>query len=558
MGSQPASAATTADNQIIAAMRLVLAASALAIIIIDPLEPSQLSPLTYATLALYTCYSAALYLLSRHGALAAPIARWGHWLDVAWYITLIALSQGTSSIFFFLLFFAVLAAAFRHGFAAGLQVTIASAMLFMILGLATAPVEQEFELRRLLLRPTYLLVLGYMVSHWGGFEIALKRRLALLKELTTLSNPRFGVDRTTATILERLRTFYQANTCLSITIDPGTGEYRMRRTSPDNPEAAAHVELIPGELARQLLTPPAELALVYRRSPHSGLPWGSSYYGYDVSKGERTAIGQAVCEQLAATLDADSFASIPLYYSRKPFGRLYITASRWHAFHDSDADFLFQVNEHVTPLLDSIRLVDRLASDAADEERQRIARDLHDSIIQPYIGLQIGLAAVRQKLGAGADVSGDIERLYALTADGIADLRGYVHGLKSTGEGEGNLLPSLRRFAGRFAAATSIAVQIEAQDDVRVNDRLAGEVFQMVAEGLSNVRRHTQATRATVDLARRDDHLVVQIEDEGTAGSPPASFIPRSIAERAAALGGRASVERQGAGGTRVVIEIPL
>ena len=101
-------------------------------------------------------------------------------------------------------------------------------------------------------------------------------------------------------------------------------------------------------------------------------------------------------------------------------------------------------------------------------------------------------------------------------------------------------------------------MQVEAQHNIRINDRLAAEVFQMAAEGLSNVRRHTQAARVTVDLAQRDGHLVVRISDEGTPGSPPARFTPRSIAERAAALGGRASVERQGADGTRVVIEIPL
>ena len=68
--------------------------------------------------------------------------------------------------------------------------------------------------------------------------------------------------------------------------------------------------------------------------------------------------------------------------------------------------------EHVTPVLENIRLVDRLASEAAEYERQRIARDIHDGMIQPYIGLQLGLAAIRQKIERGNnDVGHDVREL---------------------------------------------------------------------------------------------------------------------------------------------------
>lgn len=69
-----------------------------------------------------------------------------------------------------------------------------------------------------------------------------------------------------------------------------------------------------------------------------------------------------------------------------------------------------QLIEHVLPVIDNIRLVDRLASAAAEEERRRIARDLHDRIVQPYIGLQLGLAAVRQRLATAGEVTADVDR----------------------------------------------------------------------------------------------------------------------------------------------------
>src|SRR4030095_15290804 len=100
-----------------------------------------------------------------------------------WYLLLVSLSSGTSSIFFFFFFFSIIVASFLWGFIEGLSVTIVAAVLCAAIGFAAAPSGTAFELNRLLLRPIYLVVLGYMIAYWGGFEIQLKRRLALLKEV---------------------------------------------------------------------------------------------------------------------------------------------------------------------------------------------------------------------------------------------------------------------------------------------------------------------------------------------------------------------------------------
>jgi len=120
---------------------------------------------------------------------------------------LISLSSGTSSIFFFFFFFPILVASFLGGFASGLRVVIVSSVLFTIIGYTTAPKGPQFELNRFLLRPIYLLVLGYMIAYWGGFEIEMRRRLGLLKEVSSISNPRFGINHTIGMVLQRLLKF---------------------------------------------------------------------------------------------------------------------------------------------------------------------------------------------------------------------------------------------------------------------------------------------------------------------------------------------------------------
>ncbi len=555
----PQSSTGTVDNHIIAAMRLVLAASGLLIIYIDPAEPSGFVAVTYLLLTCYTAYSALLYALALRASnhLLETIYKWVHWADVAWYVLLISLSNGTSSIFFFGFFFAILVASFRWGFISGLRVTLVSVILFTSVALLTAQQGTNFELNRALVRPIYLLVLGYMMAYWGGHELNLKRRLALLKEVTTLSNPRLGVDRTLGTLLEQLRTYYAGAAALAVTHDGGRNEYHLRRVDRRNPKAGAKPTPLPAHLAQQLLAVPSNQALIYnQRGAWFGL--GQRFYGLDILARTRIADGEAQAATLAATLDAKGLISVPLQYQPEALGRLYVTSSS-QRFDESDIDLLLQVLEHVRPVIDNIRLVDRLAFNAAEEERKRIARDLHDSVIQPYIGLQMGLAAVRRKAVAGGpDVAAEIEQLYELANDGIADLRGYVHGLRHGGDNDANLQASIRRFAEKFAAVTGITVEVEAAADIPCNERLGTEVFQMIAEGLSNIRRHTQAEHATVGLMRQNGHLVLRVENEREPGTPPPSFTPRSISERAAALGGYARVEQAANARTAVVVTIPL
>lgn len=552
----PASTLTTGsmDARMIAGIRFVLASSALMIIYVDPSEPDRNVAFTYTALVLYTVHSATLYVLALyHRPLFPP--KMVHWMDVGWYLVLISLSSGTSSIFFFFFFFPILVASFGWGFAEGLRVVIVCALLFTIVGFATAPAGPDFELNRFLLRPIYLIVLGYMIAHWGGSETTLRRRLALLKDISALSNPRFGVDRTIGSIMEQLRAFYDANACLLAMVDHATGGHDLRCVNRSDPEAAVHAEPLSEGLAPHLLALPAEQVVVYRGEPRFW-EWKRTNAGvraYDGTTGARMANPP----QVGRTLLAEPFITVPFRHHGKAVGRLYLLAPRRCAFDTSEVNFLLLVMEHAMPTVENIRLVDRLASDAAETERQRIVHDLHDSVIQPYIGLQMGLAVVLQKLILGVDARENVERLIRGVDVEIANLRHYMVGLKDGGESGGGLLSAVRRFAGKFTEATGIAVLVEAGADIRVSDRLATELFQMVVEGLSNVRRHTSSTRVTIALVYGNGHFILRMENDVAAGAVPVSFTPRSIMERAAALGGHGRVEWEN-GNTAVIVEIPL
>jgi signal transduction histidine kinase len=217
-----------------------------------------------------------------------------------------------------------------------------------------------------------------------------------------------------------------------------------------------------------------------------------------------------------------------------------------------------QVVDQVAPILDNIRLLERLSASAADQERQRLARDIHDSVVQPYLGLQYKLAAIRNKaVNCDKDLSQDIERLFNQTVDEIGNLRGFVGGLKEPGKQRDDLVAALRRFADHFSQSYDIDVRVACKATIDVSGRLAAEVIPIVHEGLSNIRKHTQATSAIVQLDRSDTCLTIFIENNGGNEGTFRPFYPRSITERAEELGGQARVLNDG-WCTVVKVEIPL
>jgi len=544
------------NERMIAAMRLVLALAAALIVYIDLPQTNRYGGVIYAALALYIAYSATLYAVLRRRRASLP-DEITHWVDIGWYMVLISLSGSSSSILFLFVFFAILVASFQWGFVSGLGMTLALIALFTMVGFATVPIDPGVDLHHFLLRSVCLLVLGYMIAAWGRSEMMLKRRLALLKDVSRLSNPRFGVDHTIGSIMERLRTFYNGDTCLLIMADQTMHGPSLRHADGQDPESAFQAEPIAKKLADLLLALPATQAIVFRGEPRFWRWWPCKerIRAYDAVTGKRVVAPHEV----SGTLASESCVTVPFRSCGETVGRLYLTASRWRAFNASDVEFLLQVLEQTMPTLNNIRLVDRLATEAAGTERQRIARDLHDSVLQPYVGLQAGLAGLRRKIAAGSsDVLADIEQLSDLASAGLVALRSCMDGLKESGERKAGLVPLVQRYATQFAQTTGIVVDVKAEASLRVNDRLAAEVFQMVAEGLSNVRRHTRSTWASIGLQCCDGQFSLLIENDGVPASASQPFTPRSLMERAAALGGGGRVEWTARGSTVVTIEIPL
>jgi signal transduction histidine kinase len=205
--------------------------------------------------------------------------------------------------------------------------------------------------------------------------------------------------------------------------------------------------------------------------------------------------------------------------------------------------------------LDEVRQSRRRLVTAADDERRRLERDLHDGAQQRLLALAIQLRTAQRQLGASSDP--EVDRILAAGVDelqaAVLELRELAHGVHPAVLTDEGLAAALEALASR--AALPVALDV---DDARMPAQVEAAAYFVVCEALANTVKHAGATSATVSARRRDGVLVVEVGDDGVGGARTDGGTGlRGLADRVEALGGRLRVESPAGGGTRVIGEIP-
>jgi signal transduction histidine kinase len=526
---------------------------------IPPSEHGRWVALTYPSLVLYCAYSVIVALNSYRLGWPAP-RRAFHWIDVLFYGYLVGLTAGANSVFFYFFFFAIMIASFSWGFREGMAVTLASVALFVTIGFTFAPAGNAFGLNRTLIRPVYLFVFGCLIAYWGGYESLLRRRLKLLQEINNLWNPRFGVDHAIGSNLERLLEFYGASSCILVlrwaNTPPGCTMYRA---SAGKPGQSMRPSSIVEGAAAALLRLPDTLAAFYHDPAAS---WRNRFRGHRARDLAGRAQSNAFLGDLTALanlLDAQAFITVPYAQRDGTAGRLYVISARG-GFTQSDIDFLVQVSNTMATVVENMYLMEELISKASEHERLKISRDLHDTTIQPYVGLKLALDALQREAGTGNPLSPRIAELIDMAGMTIRDLRDYAATLKEKTSMPGDfLVAAVNKQAERMQRFYGIDVEVRCEISPQLSGRIAAEAFQIIFEALSNVLRHSAGKSAFVHMLCEDSRLLLKIGNDVADGGPDiGEFTPRSIDERTRALGGELFVERRADGYTVVHVTIPM
>ena len=199
-----------------------------------------------------------------------------------------------------------------------------------------------------------------------------------------------------------------------------------------------------------------------------------------------------------------------------------------------------------------------------EEERQRLAAELHDSIGQDLIALHVGLrgalAEIREQLGDDQtdEMSKAVDRCLAL----IRDVRVISHGLYPPTLESLGLASALRQLAGELAGQYHVQVDIaEELKSARLPAAVEIALFRISQESVQNALRHGKADRVDIKLQYEDGRLLLGITDDGTGFDPEAAIGNglglTTMKERADAIGGQLRFD-SGRGGTRVEVNVPV
>jgi signal transduction histidine kinase len=264
----------------------------------------------------------------------------------------------------------------------------------------------------------------------------------------------------------------------------------------------------------------------------------------------------------------------PLQRGGETIGLLVAAASTPRPFDVDDVETLSSLAAQAALAIENDRLQRTLRDLAVVAERERIAREMHDGLAQVLGYVNTKSQAVTELLAAGrvADAQAQLDELAAAARSVYVDVREAIVGLRSPIGPDTRLADAIEDHAGRFAEMAKVAVVVEASPEARTLDLppgVAAELFRIVQEALTNVRKHAAANRVRISLTASHDDLRIVVADDGRglASDPPATgdddgSWPRygldTMRERAAAVGATVAWGGRRDRGTEVRIDVPL
>jgi PAS domain S-box-containing protein len=191
---------------------------------------------------------------------------------------------------------------------------------------------------------------------------------------------------------------------------------------------------------------------------------------------------------------------------------------------------------------------------AADDERRRVVRDLHDGAQQRLVNAIVTLKLAREALEQGQEsATGLVGEALDHAQHAIADLRELSHGILPTILTRGGLRAAIETLASRTPVPVKVTVSVDS-----LPAAVEATAYFVVAEALTNVAKHARATSATVVARIEDGSLQLRVHDDGAGGARPDGSGLVGLADRLAALDGELGLESTPGGGTLVTADIPL
>jgi signal transduction histidine kinase len=554
------------SERTIAAGRVMLAVAAISITLLSPHEPLLSPTALYVALGSYIAYSIGLlwWFTNRadgSGTTSLPILA----ADIAWSTVIVGVGEGSSSPFFLFYFFALCSAAIGFGLRTTLRVAVSSAVLYIavVLLVRRFTMGPEFYVHSAhLMRPIYLILLGYLVGVIGEHELSSKRRLIEMISMQQEADRTRATSFALARLFRRIFRFFDA-------------DYALLQLRPSNAPALdwEGTRSKQGRIPVLRAVPPgswthvSESALSYRVS-HALGNWGRTVESFHPDGTWPSSLSEAEEPGFLARSRSRSLISVPLSSQEGTRGLLMLGRSHSN-FSEDDLMFCRTLVAQATVVIDNIILQTKAEDLAVAEERARIARDVHDGFVQSLASIDVGIEVCRQTGRRKPEhLAEELASLQQTVKQGYREARRYLELLRDQTPRGPAISIATRDLIREFRERTDLEIQLQTDViELEATHGLGFEVLQIVREALTNITRHSGADNASVRLVATDHYIEVTVFDNGH-GFPaakaadgmeelPLAAAPWSIRERVETLGGELRL-RSGVGqGAEITVRLP-
>ena len=260
-----------------------------------------------------------------------------------------------------------------------------------------------------------------------------------------------------------------------------------------------------------------------------------------------------------------SFLGVPVVSKGKVIAAFYLTDKLDAAeFSQADQEIIEMLAAHAAVAIENARLYERSRELSVVEERNRLARELHDSLTQTLFSISLTAEAAGMSMERDAAAARkELEQVRDLARGAVQEMRSLIFELRPAELEADGLVPTLQKHVDVLRRVTGRQIEFRVDGYVRQPAGVEKELFRIAQEALNNSIRHAQAGRIDVTLANRDGRIRLVVADDGTGfdTADPTVRARRlgltSMTERAEDLGGGLTIDSAAGTGTRVEVEVP-
>ncbi|MCU1286139.1 MAG: hypothetical protein JWO13_2489 [Acidobacteriales bacterium] len=528
-------------------------------IFFDPTEPIRFRTLVNVGLYGYFIYAALLIILlprvPRSWFARGQVVI--HVTDILIAIALSLLSSGPNSPFVMYFGFSITAAAFRWGFRETIAtVLVLIACLFSEAAIMVGFLNGYYDLNRLVIRSGQFLLTGYFIGFISAEEKRMRAEFSWLVSTMARMESSTGFASVVESFADELFSlFHPVEIHLIFQEQTTARSYRWTAFKHGSKTVLESFEIDAFEAEQAFEIPPGKTWMWDGREAISVDTTVFNVQSVEqrrpgAARGEKSFIGHVV--QMAGT------AKTALLLVDADLGR----------YRDNSLRFIDRIIREISPLLHNAYLLRTLESRIGAIERSRIARELHDGVIQSLIATEMQLEVTLHSEGLSRKATVDLLRIQQQLRTEVLNIRELMQQLSPPEIEQKELLDFIARHVERFRRETGITARLISEvEEIEVSPQIGGEIARILQEALVNVRKHSGAEHVLINIGIENGYCKIVIDDNGRGfafkGSRTGAELasthsgPSVIEERVRSLGGELMVISEPGRGARLEIKVP-